>query len=110
MNDAHGKDAPAGDAHAESHLPIYKKVIVTLAVLTAVEFGISYAVHHGLAFVVGLLLLVGLAFWKAVLVARFFMHVKYDPGILAFLAVLPLILATPLLLLVGFDLAKGPNF
>lgn len=97
------------EAHGESHLPVYKKVIVTLAVLTAVEFGISFAMHSFIPFVLGVLLLVGLAFWKAVMVARFFMHVKYDPSILAFIACLPVILGTPLVLLVGFDLVKGPN-
>jgi caa(3)-type oxidase subunit IV len=97
------------EAHAESHLPVYKKVIVTLSVLTLVEFGISFGMHSFIPFVLGVLLLIGLAFWKAVMVARFFMHVKYDPSILAFIAFLPVILGTPIVLLVGFDLIKGPN-
>ena len=97
------------EAHGESHLPTYKRIILILGALTAVEFGLAQWMHHGFPFMVGVLLLIGLAFWKAVLVARFFMHVKYDPGILAFLAVTPLILATPMLLFVGFDLVKGPN-
>jgi caa(3)-type oxidase subunit IV len=97
------------EAHAESHLPIYRRVIVTLAVLTAIEFGISYAMHSFLPFVLGVLLLVGIAAWKAVLVARFFMHIKYDPKILAWIAVLPVFLGSPIVLLVGFDLIRGPN-
>lgn len=98
------------EAHAESHLPIYKRVILTLAVLTAVEFGISFGMHSFIPFVLGVILLIGLALWKAVLVARFFMHVKYDPSILAFLAVLPVILGAPIVFLVGYDLIRGPNF
>jgi caa(3)-type oxidase subunit IV len=103
------------EAHGESHLPVYKRVILTLGGLTAVEFVLSFWMHGSIPgigvfpFMAGVLLLIGLAFWKAILVARFFMHVKYDPGVLAFLAVTPLILATPLVLLVGFDLVKGPN-
>ena len=97
------------EAHAESHLPTYKRVIVTLAVLTAVEFGISIAMHTWFPFALGVLTLIGLAAWKAVLVARFFMHIKYDPKIFAFIVCLPLILGTPIVLLVGFDLLHGPN-
>ena len=97
------------EGHGESHLPTYRKVITALTVMTGIEFAISFGMHGGFPFVPGVLLLVGFAFWKASLVARFFMHVKYDKGIFAFLAVLPLILATPLILLVGFDLTHGPN-
>lgn len=97
------------EGHSESHLPTYKRVISALAAMTAVEFGISFWMQAGFPFTFGVLLLIALAFWKATLVARFFMHVKYDPGILAFLAVLPVILAAPLVLLVGFDLTHGPN-
>jgi caa(3)-type oxidase subunit IV len=52
---------------------------------------------------------VGLACWKAILVARFFMHIKYDPRILALIIVTPVVLAAPLVVLVGFDLLNGPN-
>jgi len=103
------------EAHGESHLPTYKRIILMLGGLTVVEFVISFWMHGQIPgvgtfpFMAGVLLLIGLAFWKAVLVARFFMHVKYDPGVLAFLAVTPLILAAPFLLLAGFDLVKGPN-
>lgn len=115
MHDGHaaaegtGHDAGHEGGHGESHLPTYKKVIVLLSVLTLVEFGLAAWMQSGLPFVVGLLSLVGLAAWKAVAVARFFMHLRYDPSVLAFLAVIPVILGTPLVLLVGFDLIKGPN-
>lgn len=97
------------EAHAESHLPTYKKIIAILAGATVVEFGISFAMHSFLPFALGVILLVLLAAWKAVLVARFFMHVKYDPGILAFLAALPVFLGSPIVFLVAFDLLHGPN-
>jgi caa(3)-type oxidase subunit IV len=115
MHDAHSpSDAsePSGEGHGESHLPTYNRVIVLLATLTAVEFGIAYwmKADAGLPFVVGVLALLALAGWKAVWVARFFMHLKYDPSSLAFLALIPLILGAPIVVLVGYDLVKGPNF
>lgn len=115
MNEPNAVGTPAHDAHGESHLPVYKRIILILGGLTVVEFVVSFWMHGQipalgtLPFMAGVLTLIALAFWKAVLVARFFMHVKYDPGILAFLAVTPVILATPLILLAGFDLANGPN-
>lgn len=113
MDDAHASHpaaAPVGD-HVESHLPTYRKVIVILAVLTAVEFAIAQVMpKEGAVFVAGVLVLLALAFVKAVYVARFFMHIKYDPNVLAFLACIPLILGPPLVLVAGFDLIRGPNF
>ena len=77
---------------------------------TGIEFGISYMMgEHHIPFVGGILILVGLAFFKAWLVAKFFMHLKYDPRILAIIAVLPLVLATPLNLVCCFDAIKGPS-
>lgn len=109
MDDGHA--AHAGAAHGESHLPVYKKVILLLAALTAVEFGIAMVIpHQGAVFVIGVLALIALAFVKAVYVARFFMHLKYDPNPLAFLACIPLILAPPLVLIAGYDAIHGPNF
>lgn len=104
---SHGEAGGAG--HGESHIPIYRRTILTLSGLTAVEFALAYWMQHGLPLALGVVLLVGLACWKAVLVARFFMHIKYDPRILALIAVTPVVLATPLVLLVGFDLLHGPN-
>ncbi len=105
-NDAHENGAAALDAHLRS----YKKIIVTLAVLTGVEFGLAYLMGHGLGFAAGVILLVGVAAWKAVLVARFFMHLRYDPRVLALIALTPVILATPLAALVAFDCVKGAGF
>jgi caa(3)-type oxidase subunit IV len=111
MDGSHGAESHEGGAagHGESHIPIYRRTILTLSGLTAVEFAIAYTMQHGLSFVLGVLLLVGLACWKAILVARFFMHIKYDPRILALIIVTPVVLAAPLVVLVGFDLLNGPN-
>jgi caa(3)-type oxidase subunit IV len=87
----------------------YRKIIIVLAVATAIEFGVSYvmAEHHGFL-VWGILLLVAIAFFKAVLVAKFFMHLRYDPQILALICSTPLVLATPLNAVCIFDAVKGP--
>ena len=98
-----------------NHMNIYWRVIITLTVLTAVEFAISFAIDgkaqtQATLFMIGVLGLIGLAAWKAVLVGRFFMHLKYDPGILSFLAVIPVILGTPLVLFCIYDGINGPAF
>jgi len=106
-HDAHGQ---APDVHElDHHLGDYKKIITVLAVATVIEFGISYMMaEHHLGLVAGILVLVAIAFFKAVLVAKFFMHLRYDPKILAILCSIPLILATPLNAICIFDACKGP--
>lgn len=98
-----------------NHMPIYWRVIITLAVLTGVEFAISFGIEgkandQATLFMFGVLGLIALAAWKAVLVGRFFMHLKYDPGILSFLAITPVILGTPLVLFCIYDGINGPSF
>ena len=107
----HGTLSASPDLHeVDHHLATYKKIIIGLSVLTAIEFGVSYMMaekHVGL--VAGILVLVCLAFVKAIMVARFFMHLKYDPRILGLIAVTPLVLATPLNIICCFDAIKGPS-
>ena len=109
MNDEHA-------AH-EDHMPVYWRTIVTLTVLTAVEFGVAiFGMQTGDAavrprlWVLGVVVLVALAAWKAVLVARFFMHLRYDPKILALIAATPVVLATPLVLFCIWDGTAGYGF
>ena len=104
----------------ESHLPTYNRIIIALSVMTAAEFVVAFQMvpaggGEGLfSFTVGLLLLVGMAGWKAVLVARFFMHLKFDPKfdpkLLAWLITSPVVLATPLVLVCIYDAVQGPTF
>src|SRR5262245_33513700 len=106
----HGVEGPAMDVHEiDHHLHDYKKIITTLAVATGIEFVISYLMGEGhLGLFMGIVVLVAIAFFKAILVAKFFMHIRYDPKPLAILAATPLILATPLLIIGCFDAIKGP--
>ena len=111
MNAPHAHAASSEpDVHElDHHLTSYKKIIAALTVLTAIEFGISHLMAiHTLGLVAGIVILVALAFVKAWLVAKFFMHLKYDPRILSLLCLTPLILATPLNVICCFDAIKGP--
>lgn len=107
-HDAHHAEGDAG--HGGDHMPIYNRTIVTLAALTALEFGIAYFLDKGLPLVAGILLLVGLAAVKAYLVAKFFMHLKYDPKALAYVIITPVFLATPLILIAGYDIVHGATW
>ena len=111
MSELHHSEGAAPDAHElDHHLAHYKKIIVALALMTGVEFGISYMMSEKhLGFVAGVILLVGLAFVKAGLVAKFFMHLRYDPRLLGLLCCTPLVLATPLNIICIFDACKGPS-
>ncbi len=108
-HETHDAQHGHGDAdHGGDHMPIYNRTIVTLAALTALEFVLAYFLGHGLPLIAGILLLVGLAAVKAFLVAKFFMHLKYDPKALAYVIFTPVFLATPLILIAGYDVVHGP--
>jgi len=79
-----------GAGGVEGAQPNYMAVWGGLAVLTAVEVWVA-----GLGFSRNtiVLLLVGLAVWKAALVALYFMHLKFEPRRLWVLALAPLPLA-----------------
>ncbi len=94
----------------DHHLVDYRKIIAVLAVATGIEFGISWLMaEHHLGMTGGIVLLVAIAFFKAVLVAKFFMHLRYDPKPLALIAVVPLMLASFIVIIGCFDGIRGPN-
>lgn len=71
---AHEEDA--GEVHTGHPTPLtYFKVAITLSVLTAAEFGIFYVewIGHG---IIPILTLMSAA--KFILVAMFYMHLRYD--------------------------------
>ena len=74
--------SPAPHAH-----PNYIGIWVVLFVLTGVELGVAFLPFSKTILV---LLLVGLAFWKAALVALYYMHLRFEPNRLRILAVAPL--------------------
>ncbi len=73
-----------------THHPPYILIFVALAVLTGIELGVAFLPWPKRVIV---LLLIALAVWKAVLVALYFMHLRFEPNRLRILAVAPLPLA-----------------
>jgi cytochrome c oxidase subunit 4 len=90
-----GADA-TGAAVAHRH-PNYIGVWIGLAVLTAIELGVAFLPWSKRVIV---LILIGLAVWKALLVALYYMHLRFEPNRLRILAIAPLPLAVILVVAV----------
>jgi hypothetical protein len=60
---------------------------VFLAALTAVELSVAFLPWPKTIIV---LLLLGMAFWKAALVGLYYMHLRFEPNRLRILAIAPL--------------------
>jgi len=97
-NDDHGDPGPgpdgsgpaAADAGGDHGEPSYLGVWGGLAALTLLEVWVA---SLGMGRTALVLTLVGLAVWKALLVALYYMHLKFEPRRLWVLAVAPLPLA-----------------
>ena len=79
--------APMGQAPKKHAHPSYIGIWVLLAVLTAVELSVAFLPWHKNIII---LILVGLAFWKAALVGLYYMHLRFEPTRLRVLAIAPL--------------------
>ncbi|MFN2399948.1 MAG: cytochrome C oxidase subunit IV family protein [Gemmatimonadaceae bacterium] len=77
------------EAKHKSH-PNYIGVFIALAVLTAIELGVAFLPWPKTVLI---LLLIFLAVWKAVMVALYYMHLRFEPNRLRILAIAPLPLA-----------------
>ena len=78
----------------------YLQVFLSLAVLTGIEVIVSgLALEHSLR----LAILLGLAAFKAAMVAMFFMHLRYDHRLLAVIAGVPFLFGILLLLVLLMD-------
>jgi len=78
--------------------PNYMLVWLGLFLLTIIEVGVAFVTTLPKQALI--LILVGLAIWKAVLVAMYYMHLKFEPRRLALLAASPLPLAVILVVAV----------
>ena len=78
----------------------YMQVFVALTVLTAVEVGLA---NLEFARSLQIILLVVLAAAKAILVAMFYMHLRYDKPILAVIGGFPFFLAVVMALIILAD-------
>ncbi|MFB6240107.1 MAG: cytochrome C oxidase subunit IV family protein [Gemmatimonadota bacterium] len=84
------RDEGHGGEDEGRHHPNYMAVWAGLAVLTLIEVGVAFL---SLPRQVIVLTLVGLAVWKALLVALYFMHLRFEPLRLVLIAAAPLPLA-----------------
>lgn len=93
-------------ATAEHKHPNYMAIFWYLAILTVTEIAVIYVPLA--KFTIGVLLC-ALALGKAVLVAMYFMHLRFETRTLGMVAVTPLAIATLLVFLLlpdGFAVAK----
>ena len=81
------------------HLAIYKKVFITLMIMTAVTVAVA-KLPLGLGVGLGIFLGLAIAVFKASLVAMYFMHLKYEVRSTWTLVAFPL----ALLVLIAFAL------
>ncbi len=99
-----GGQAMAGDeaGHEGSHThPRYMLVWLWLALLTVAEVAIVWFSFLPKVWIVVMLLF--MAVWKALLVALYFMHLRFEPRRVALLAAAPLPLAVLLILAVMME-------
>ncbi|MEJ2334881.1 MAG: cytochrome C oxidase subunit IV family protein [Gemmatimonadales bacterium] len=91
--------AGTAEAHTGNHAhPRYLLVWLWLAVLTAAEVSVVAFTALPKSWVVTALLI--MAIWKALLVALYFMHLRFEPPRVAVLAASPLPLAVLLVMVV----------
>src|SRR5262245_52887124 len=93
MADTHAH-AAGGHAHGPATVQPFYVVFGALCVFTAVSFIVNYFVRHGsMAAGTGFTVILTVAVVKAVLVAVYFMHLKWDWGRLYFLIIPAMVLA-----------------
>jgi cytochrome c oxidase subunit 4 len=74
--------------HSEKHKrPNYLGIWIALGVLTGFELTIAFLPWHKTTLI---LLLIALAVWKALLVALYYMHLRFERSRLRILAIAPL--------------------
>ena len=78
--------------------PNYYLIWLYLLILTIAEVLVAFA--SGLPFQVLIFVLLGLAVWKAALVAMYYMHLRFEPPRLIVLALAPIPLAILITLVV----------
>jgi caa(3)-type oxidase subunit IV len=95
------------DAHGGAHVREYLIVFGALAIFTLVSFVANYAAHPEQGWIspfTSFVIILVVAVVKAVLVAMFFMHLKFDWGRVYFLIVPVLILGTVMMIVLLPDI------
>lgn len=83
---------------SEHSAPNYYKIWLYLLVLTIAEVLVAFVSH--LSKEILIVLLLALALWKAALVAMYYMHLRFEPRRLVWLALAPIPLAILITLVV----------
>jgi cytochrome c oxidase subunit IV len=89
-------------AEAHAHQTNYMGVFWWLLALTIAEVAVAYT---PMARMIMVILLVGMAFTKAAMVALYFMHLKYERSTLMLIALTPLFLCVFLALMLLPDIS-----
>ena len=87
------------DATTKHKHPPYIAIWLALAALTGLELGVAF-VFASWGKLAIILILTVMAIWKAVLVALYFMHLRFETNKLRILAIAPLPLAVIMILAV----------
>lgn len=98
-NSESGVTVEAGHSHPQ---PRYYMIWLYLFILTVAEVLVAFVSHIPKTFMI--LVLLALALWKAMLVALFYMHLKFEPRKLRYLVMAPLPLV---LILIGIVLLEA---
>jgi cytochrome c oxidase subunit IV len=103
-------DAHASEAHHGPNVRLYLVIGGALAVFTVVSFVVNALVQgKTLTPQVGFVIILSVAVCKAVLVAMYFMHLKYDWGRVYFMVVPVLILGTMFMIVLLPDIVFAWN-
>ena len=99
--EAHATPTPAQAAHKS---PNYILIFVWLIVITAAEIGVGYIPHEIIPVVIAYPVLLIMAVAKVVLVALYYMHLRYDNKwfLVHMLSALPLSVLFILAVVLGF--------
>ena len=76
------------EPHDDRPHPRYMLVFLWLFVLTALEIGVAFIAVLPKSVIVTML--IGMAIWKALLVALYYMHLRFEPRRLRMLVLAPL--------------------
>jgi caa(3)-type oxidase subunit IV len=103
------------DAHDGPLVKAYLVIFLALTIFTLVSFIANYAAHPEQGWITptqSFMIILGVAIVKAILVAMFFMHLKFDWGRVYFMIVPVLILGTMMMIVLLPDIVlawRGEN-
>ena len=100
---ANAEQAGGAEQSQVGHVqPRYYLIWLYLFLLTVAEVVVAFVSHIPKTYMI--LILLGLAFWKALLVALFYMHLKFEPRRLWYVVLSPLPL---IVILIGVVLLEA---